>query len=210
MSPEQHQEKGNLAVTAKLEYGGSTVPIRLENALGPHHATAAAAAACLGIIYGANLIDISEALESYKAPQGALRVIPGIKGTTLIDDAYDAHTLSVQVSLNLLETFPGKRKIVVLGDLIDLGKYSMDAHEELGKRITKSANLLFTVGKRAKLSGDTAKRKLKKENVFSFDEAREAGLALQNELQEGDVILVVGSNTMGLNEVIEEVRGDLV
>jgi len=93
-----------------------------------------------------------------------------------------------------------------LGDILGIGKYTIEAHESIGEKVTKSADLLFTVGPRAKFIAEGAIIKgMPKEKIFQFDKIEEAGIALQGERKEGDLILVDGSTEMKMEEIVEEI-----
>ncbi len=198
---------GHPAVSADISYGGSVVPIVLRGAVGPYHTNAAAAAMCVGIVFGATLPDLASALSAYRPPQGSVRVIPAVKEATLIADEYDAHLLTAVAGLELLDAYPGKRKIVVLGDLVDLGSKSMEVHEYLGRIVKEVADAFIVVGSRARIAAESALRaRMAKKNVQAFERAEDAAPALQALLKKGDVVLVAGSRVMRLDKVVEEVR----
>lgn len=198
---------GTPAVSADVSYGGSVVPVLLNGAVGPYQANAAAAAMCVGIIFGATLPDLASSLASYEPPEGSIHVMPAVKEAMLIEDTCDAHLLTTLAGLELLDAYPGKRKIVVLGDLVDLGSKSMEVHEYLGRVIKETGDVLIAVGSRARIAAESALRaKMNKKNVFAFARVEEAATALQELLKKGDVALVTGSRVMHLDRVIEEVR----
>jgi UDP-N-acetylmuramyl pentapeptide synthase len=107
-----------IGISFKLEYGGSSVPVRLEGAFGRAQAYAATAASAIGLIFGMNLITISEALRNYKPSAGRMQVLPGAKDSWLIDDAYNASPASMHAALDTLKSLPAKRKVAVLGDML--------------------------------------------------------------------------------------------
>jgi len=194
-------------VSFKMEYGGSSVPVKIHGAFGRVQAYASAAAATVGLIFGINLIKISEALKSYKPAPGRMELLAGTKGTTIIDSSYNASPLSMHVALDTLRDLPGKRKIAVFGDMLELGEYSIEAHERVGKMAAQVADVLVTVGIEAKLIAETARKNgLSKKNIKSFDSADEALDAVQNLIKKGDLILVKGSHDMELGKIVEAIR----
>ncbi len=194
-------------IAFKLEQSGSSVPVVIQGALGRSQAYAAAAAASVGLIFGMNLVKISEALGSYRPADSRMQLVPGIKGTYLIDDSYNASPLSMHSALDTLHDLPAKRRIAVLGDMLEIGKYTLEAHERAGRLAAKSVDILLTVGPRAKFIAEAAKNAgMKKSNIYSFDVADEAGKPLQELMRKGDLILLKGSHAMELNKVVEEVK----
>jgi UDP-N-acetylmuramoyl-tripeptide--D-alanyl-D-alanine ligase len=196
-----------VGISFKLEYKGSFVPVRLKNAFGRANAYAAAAAASVGIVFGMNLAAISDALADYAPADSRMQLMPGIKNTFIIDDSYNASPLSMHAALDTLRELPAKRRVAVLGDMLEIGKYTIEAHEAIGKLAAESADLLITVGPRAKFIADAARAAgFKKNMAFSFDTADEARKPVQDLMKQGDLVLVKGSHAMALDKVVEEIR----
>jgi len=157
---------------------------------------------------GISLTDAKKRLEqSYRLPPGRLSVFTGEKGTTILDGSYNASPVAVASTLKLLKDIksPG-RKIVVLGDMRELGGLSEEKHKEVGVLVTQVADEIVLVGPMMKqyalpvviASG------FPKERVFHFDTARDVGqFLLTKRMQKQDMILVKGSqNTIFLEEVV--------
>lgn len=194
-------------ISFKLNYGGSFVPIRLDGCFGKAQAYAAAAGASLGIIFGLNLVKIAEALLDFQAPSGRGKLIPGIKQTYIFDDAYNASPLSMRAALDTMEHLQAKRKIAVLGDMLEIGKYTVEAHEEIGNLIPERFNILFTIGTRGKFIAAAAEKAgMPSKNIYSFDDADSAKLEIQKIIRKGDLILVKASHAIGMDKVIEEIK----
>lgn len=191
----------------KLNYGGKTVPVRLRDAFGKAQAYAAAVAACVGIIFGINLVRIAEALQEYKVLPGRGRLLNGIKHTYILDDAYNASPLSMHAAIDMAKSLPASRRIAVLGDMLEIGKYTIEAHEAVGELAARVFDVLVTVGSRAKFTAEAAANAgMSQKNIYSFDTADEAGLELQKLLRKGDLILVKASHSIGLEKIVEEIQ----
>jgi len=191
----------------KLNYGGSFVPIRLDGCFGKAQAYAAAAAASVGIAFGLNLVKISEALLEYSTPAGRGKIISGIKHSYILDDTYNASPLSVEAAIHTMEDWKAKRKVAVLGDMLELGKYTIEAHEGIGKFIPGNFDILVTVGSRAKFIGESAIAEgMNSKNIYNFDTAEEAAPEVQKLIRKGDLILVKGSHGVRLDKVVEEIK----
>lgn len=197
-----------VGVVFKLQYGGSFVPVKINGAFGKGQAYTAAAAACVGLIFGMNLVKIVEALlENFQPPPRRMNLIPGVKGTYIIDDSYNASPLSMRAALETLRDLKAKRKIAVLGDMLEIGKYTLEAHEEIGRLAAGVADLLFAVGPRAKFIAEAAEKAgLSKENIFSFLIAEEAKKEVELKIKKGDLILIKASRAIGLDKVVEEIK----
>ena len=196
-----------VGISFKIEYGGSFVPVVLKNSFGKAQAYAAAISACVGLIFDLNLVEISEALSNnYQPAKGRMNLIAGIKDTYIIDDTYNALPLSMQEALDTLRDLPATRKIAVLGDMLELGKYSIEAHEAIGQLVSGIIEILVTVGQRAKFIAEAAKNSGLAENkILSFDTAAEAGRSVQELMKKGDLVLIKASRAVGLEKIVEEV-----
>lgn len=196
-----------MGVSFKLEHGGSFVPVKLDGVFGKAQAYAAAAAASIGLIFGMNLVKISEALKDYKPAPSRMELLPGIKYTYVINDSYNASPLSMHAALDTLKNLPGKRKVAVLGDMLEIGKYALEAHERVGRLVSKFVDVLITVGSRAKLIAEAARDSgMAKKAIESYDTAEEAKLRVQDLIKKGDLILIKGSHAMELEKVVEEIK----
>ena len=214
-------EKGDFGISFKVDYLGSAVPIRLSRVLGRQHAFAAAAAASVGIFFDLNLVDISRELEEYSSLPGRTNLIKGIKNTWIIDDSYNASPASVLAALDILQDISAAeadlqddekvfcRKVAVLGDMLELGSDTEAGHRQIGKEVVLSVDLLFTVGERARYIADEARQRgMAKENIFEFSSAQEAGLAVQEKIMEGDIILIKGSRFMHMEGIVKEIMAE--
>lgn len=197
-------------IVCKLTYGGSTVPVRIDRALGKAQAYSIGAAAVTGLIFGLNLVKIAEALSAYEAPAGRLKLIRGIRESFLIDDTYNAAPTAMLSALETLKSLNAKRKIAVLGDMLEIGKYTLEVHESVGKSLKKvGVDMLIAVGIRGKLIAEAAIRGgLSEKSVFTFMDVHEAAAFLESKMQKGDLILVKGSQGVRLEKVVKEVMAE--
>lgn len=194
-------------ISFKLEHGSAIVPVRIDNVFGRAHAYAAGAAAAIGIAFGMNLVTISDALARYAPPASRMQLLPGIKYTSIIDDSYNASVIAMRAALDTLAALPAKRKVAVLGDMLEIGKYTPEAHEMVGRMAAKDADILFTVGPRAKFIAEAARGAgMKRAAIFSFDTADDACTSVKSFIKKGDLVLVKGSHSMELDKVVEEIK----
>lgn len=202
-------QKGELIGTSfKLRFKDSEVPVFLPNALGKQQAKASAVAASVALIMGMNLVEISQALSLYKAALGRTNLIKGVKNTWIIDDTYNASPQSTLAALEILRDFPQvARKIAVLGDMRELGKFTEMGHQQVGEAVVKlGVDYLFVVGEKSR---DIAKGALSagmsEDHIYHFDQTSEAGIFLQERLKPNDVILVKGSRGSKMEQVVYEI-----
>lgn len=196
-----------VGISFKLEHGSAIVPVRIDNVFGRAHAYAAGAAAAIGLVFGMNLVTISEALAAYAPPAARMQLVSGIKYTQVIDDSYNASLIAMRSALETLAALPAKRKVAVLGDMLEIGKYTPEAHEAVGRLAAQDADVLFTVGPRAKFIAEAARAAgMKRAMIFSFDTAEEARKPVQDFIKRGDLILVKGSHSMHMDTIVEEIK----
>ena len=115
---------------------------------------------------------------------------------------------SAFAALDTLEAIAGKRKIAIMGDMLELGRYSVESHRAVGARAAQVADLLITVGFRARGMGEAALDSgMRDESVraYEMDESQRVGAEVQNELRPGDVVLVKGSQSMRMERTVLEI-----
>ena len=122
-------------------------------------------------------------------------------GAILINDSYNASYESMKASLEYLSKYPGKRKIAVLGDMFELGEYSTELHEKVGKEVTKNKiDILICSGENSKYiinNSSTVEKYYLKNNEEILEK-------LQQILSDGDVVLVKASNGMKFYEICQK------
>ncbi len=138
-----------------------------------------------------------------------MRLLKGIKNTLIIDDTYNAAPLSTLAALETLSKFENRRKIAVLGDMLEIGKYAPEVHEQVGRKAAEVVGILFTVGERAKFIAKGACDKgMEKNKIFEFCVSDETGKPLQEKIEEGDIILIKGSRAMKMEKIVKEIMAE--
>lgn len=193
-------------ITFKMDYKGASVPIRIFNTFGKQGVYAALAGAAVGLIYEMNLVEIAEALSQYQPPVGRLKLIEGEKDTWILDDTYNASPHAMHSALDLLRDFPAERRIAVLGDMLELGRFAIQAHRKVGDHAREIADIVITVGPRSKFIAEELRAHgFGRKKLFSFSESGEAGKKLEKLIGPGDLILVKGSQSMRMERIVEEI-----
>ncbi len=194
----------------KVSYAGSTVPFFLPSVFGNQQVYSALAAICVGIRYGMNLVEMSEALRTYIAPPGRMKLLPGIKHTFLLDDTYNSSPQACFAAFDVIKKIeiPGK-KYAALGDMAELGPYTQKAHEDVGRACPSVFDYLVTVGEQAKMIADAAiKAGMKEDDVYSFGKTDEAGKFIQERIEKGDFIFVKGSQVARMERIVKELMAE--
>ncbi|MFH1192844.1 MAG: UDP-N-acetylmuramoyl-tripeptide--D-alanyl-D-alanine ligase [Candidatus Jorgensenbacteria bacterium] len=204
-------EGGEAALHFKLSYKGTIVPVSIAGALGRAECYVAGAAAATGIAFGMNLVDIAAGLESYIPPAGRFHVVKGVKGSLLIDSTYNASPLAMEEALETMKGLKASRKIAVLGDMLELGKFTLSAHEDLGKRAAKAADMLVAIGHAAKFIAEAAQSAgMPKAHIHSFLTLREVAEYLEDTIKAGDLVLFKASQGVRLERVLKQFLGAAV
>jgi len=203
---EQRLEELNEAyLNFKVDYRGANVPIRLKGILGVHQVYPILAAISVGLTFKMNLVEISQSLLNYQPPPGRLRLIKGIKNSWMIDDTYNASPSATLAALDVLSATQG-RKIAVLGDMLELGSFCEEAHRQAGSKAAKIVDMLLAVGEYSIFIADQAKKDgLAEEKILHFADSQEAGRFLQDIVNEGDVILIKGSQSIRMEKIVKEI-----
>jgi len=146
----------------------------------------------IGLLFNIDIEDIKEVLSNYKMPKERMNIITK-NTTTIINDCYNASLESVLGSIDVLKQANNK-KIIILGDILELGKYTIKIHKKIGRYLKniKDAEILL-VGKNIK--------KIKNKNYKYFDNNNEVINYLQNKNLNNSTILIKGSRKMCLEEV---------
>lgn len=196
-----------LGISFKAEHKGSFVPVRLDKVYGKQSIYAAGVACAVGIVLGLNLVEISESLAEYRNPPGRLNLLDGIKHSYILDDSYNSAPLSAEAALDTLKNLKAKRKIAILGNMMELGEYTEYAHRTIGKYAASFCDMIITVGDKARFIADEAAKNgfTQNENLFSLDTADQLVDKIAALVKDHDLILVKGSRTMRLEIVTEKI-----
>ncbi len=203
-------EAGVRGIGFKIEADGNVIPVMLQNILGRQHIYAALAGFAVGVLHGINPVKISQALQQYETPPGRMRLVPGKKETLIIDDTYNASPVAVEAALDaMLRIEASGRKIAVLGDMLELGQYSGDAHRTIGEKVGACVDILVTVGIRAKMIAHSAQEHgFKKRSIKSFTDLDEACSWLSKNIKKGDLVLIKGSQGMRMERIVALLLAD--
>lgn len=208
-------EKNNTPYIAglrgKLHYAQAVVPFYLPGILGDHYVYSALAAAAAGIIMDINLVTITERLRQFQPPLGRLNLLAGLKQSWLIDDTYNSSPQAAVASLRVLKIFPKlatAKKIVVLGDMNELGDYTEAGHKLVGQAVVANeVDCLVTFGEKSKIILDSAiEQGFDQAVARHFNTPEELIVYLKKILTPGDVVLLKGSQAgIRLEKVVKAI-----
>jgi UDP-N-acetylmuramoyl-tripeptide--D-alanyl-D-alanine ligase len=197
----------------KIETSGSIVPVYVPGVVGAHFANSAMCATAVGVALGMNLVEITEALRDVHTAVGRMKIVAGIKNTTIIDDSYNSSPEAALAGLKTIGAInlrSGAERYAVLGDMLELGEYTREAHRRIGMAVVENNfDFVIFVGPMMVEAVSTARMSgMEEHRIARFDTAAEAGKFLQDKLEEGDIVYVKGSRGMHLEKVVYEVMAD--
>ena len=201
------ESRGRDGIAFTLSHGGRSVRVRTP-LVGAHNVYTCLSTAAVALADGFTLDGVAEALARAENPL-RLKFTEGPNGSLLIDDTYNASPASMAAALRVLAEqqprpgTPAGRRIAVLGDMLELGAVEEAAHRTLGRQATDGADVLFTVGPRARWIASAA-REAGARDVREFPGKDTLAAAIRAELRPGDVVLLKGSRGLALETVVNE------
>ncbi len=175
--------------------------------LGRHQVYSALAAATLGVLEKIPLTRIKIALESLPYFEHRLQPVAGPNASVILDDTENCSPSAVEAAIDTLMQIPARRRIVVLGEMRELGAYSDNLHRQVAQKIYKEkADLVFLGQGQAEIIADELK------SLGFWEERVSANLQngqlvgkLLKTLEKGDVCLIKGSRATRLDEVVKRI-----
>lgn len=171
---------------------------------GEHNIYNALAAVSVGLHMGVTEKECARGVENCIYTSSRLEIIKN-NGLEIINDCYNSSPSSVRAALEVMSLSLKPRKVAVLGDILEMGEYSKDAHYKLGADVNKYADALITAGEMARYIADGAKAS-GMENVKSFSSTAELKDKIKNLVGDGDCVLIKASHGMTFCDITEVLR----
>ena len=205
LSPESHLWADQVVglgldgIRFRMHYAGETLHVKIP-VIGRHSVHTALRATAVGLVEGMNWQEILEGL-SQGHTQLRLAAVRSKTGALLLDDTYNASPESMLAALTLLSELEG-RKVAVLGDMLELGPYERGGHEMVGLRAAQVADVLVTLGPRAHMIAEAARRAgMKKASITEFEEFDPLMEWLKANLANKDAVLIKGSHGLRMDRI---------
>lgn len=194
----------------KVNFDGTSVPLRLPKVVAKHHIPAVLAALSVAKVLKMNLVDVVIALEAFEPLPGRLRMIPGRDNTFLLDDTYNASPASTLAALLVMSGLMAPRKVIVLGDMLELGPESDREHALLAGAIREAdVHIIFTVGYHMRaLHEQLLQDGFSRKQVLWMPDPLSAVEPLLKIIRSGDLILIKGSQGMRMEKITEQLLAD--
>ncbi len=200
-------------MSAQIYVGDTTAPIEIKGTIGNHALLSTMGGVAVGSIFKKTVDEMVQTLKTYSPPPGRMRLLRGVKETLVIDDTYNSSPAAVTAALQTLATLGPQfakvrhkrgRRIAVLGDMLELGRHSVEEHRKLGVHAAHSATLLLTVGFRARDIAEAAlDAGMKDGAILQYEDSEKAGDELEALIKPGDTILVKGSQGVRMEKIVE-------
>ncbi len=176
--------------------------------LGEHNVLNAVAAIAVANEFNMSWEEIATGLKQVKLTNMRSELLQGKKDEIILNDAYNASPTSMRAAIKLTQSLRNfNRKIVVLGDMLELGSNEEAFHEEIGNMLDpQEIDFVFTVGKLGKFIADAALNKFPQDRVFHFDNSEELAKQLKDISAANDLILFKASRGMKLETIIETLQ----
>jgi UDP-N-acetylmuramoyl-tripeptide--D-alanyl-D-alanine ligase len=176
--------------------------------LGTHNIINALSAMLTARYFDIPFSEMNTGFANLKLTNMRMELLEGKKGETIINDAYNASPTSMKAAVELTSSLPGfHKKILVLGDMLELGNKEMEFHYEIGTLLDPNKiDYLFAFGTLGQSIADGAKKVLPLERVLSFKDKESLIDRLKMETEEHTLVLVKASRGMKLEEVVEALQ----
>ena len=191
----------NNQTSYKLEGNKIEVPI-----MGDAFVYNSQAAYLVGRELGLTIKEIQTGIKKFKQVGNRMK-IETVGQMTIINDTYNANLEAMQSALDYLSKYEGKRKIAVLGDILELDNFSQEIHEQIGELVVENKiDFLYTTGEASIHVVNSAIASGMNSNKIKHLTKEEIGQLLLRDQQEGDIVLFKASNSIKLNDVIENIK----
>lgn len=205
-----YENKVPVGMTCTLQHFDETIEFVIRGALGVQHAYGYAAALAVAAQLDISLATAAAGLEKHVPPRARMRLIPGQSDLVIIDDTYNSSPVAVEKALQTLkEVQTAGRRIVVLGDMLELGRYSVREHERIGEQVAGVADLLLTIGLRSrKIAEGALNQGMSEKNILQYDDVERAADELLRLVGPRDVVLVKASQSVRAEKVVKRLMAE--
>jgi len=184
---------------------GEEVKIPIE---GRHNMYNALAAIAVGREYGISVKDAAQSIAQFKTDQRRQNTVD-VGGVSVICDYYNANPQSMAAALELLCGGEAKRRIAVLGDMLELGDFSRQCHAQIGEKAAQTGvDMIFAYGEMAETLVNAAKQ-AGIDKATAYSDKKQLAAELTATLEKGDKVLIKGSRGMKMEEVYEVISSEM-
>ena len=199
----------------ELSENGSTYKIDIDKKAytvnisvgGNHFVLNSLCAIAMGRIFDIPMEDILEGIANFELTKRRMQVEKNKNGITIINDCYNANYDSMKAAIEYLGKINAKKRIAVLGDMLELGEFSKELHEKVGEEVANNnVNILITVGSESKhIVSKALEGGFNKENIYICNNNDEAVKVIKKIASAGDAILLKASNGLNFQEIYNKI-----
>ncbi|KXY66670.1 UDP-N-acetylmuramoyl-tripeptide--D-alanyl-D-alanine ligase [Bacillus cereus] len=173
---------------------------------GKHNILNAIVGIVVGQFYKVPTEKIQEALQQINITQMRFQFLTAKTGFTIINDAWNASPSSMKAAIETLQKLNAyEKKMIVIGDMLELGKEAKTYHREIGKMLNEeSIQYVFTYGALSEIVAEEARKNYHTGKVQSFDNKDEIAEEVLKIITKNDVVLLKGSRGMALEEIVQK------
>ena len=195
------RQEGEVLSFTVHDDGGDSFPVRL-HVEGSHYVSDALAAVTVGLALGVQPSQIQAGLDSFHNMAGRQEILQ-LGGMTVIKDCYNAGPESMEAALKVLGTKP-KRRVAVLGDMLELGACSPAEHYRVGRMAALTSDLVFAFGPNAaRVVSGCLTGGMDTLHALAYTDKEKLIADLKLTCKPGDTLLVKGSRGMHMEQVVD-------
>ena len=174
---------------------------------GEHFILNSLCAIAVGRLFDIDMENILSGIANFELTKRRMQIEKNKDGVTIVNDSYNANLDSMVAAIKYLGGIESKKKIAVLGDMLELGEFSKELHEKVGEEVAKNKiDILITVGECAK---DIAKKALEcglnEKNIYICENNTQAIERIKELVQKEDVVLLKASNGMKFEQIFNSI-----
>ena len=192
----KYQAEMPLGLSFNINTDGVKVPVLLKGVLGQHQIYSFLGAVAVVKVLKLDIQQVvTKLIKNYKLPVGRFNLLAGINSSLILDDTYNSSPEASSKAIETIESLELQgRKIAVLGDMLELGSYSTEAHFKIGQKAAQTFDILITTGSEAKeISKGAISSGLPEDSCLHFEDKSLIWTWLRNNIKPGDLIFVKGS-----------------
>lgn len=196
--------KGKAQTDFVVEGETFTIPLP-----GSYNVTNALIAYTIGRFFGLSIPEIRQGLAHVSITQNRTEWLTAGNGAAILSDVYNANPTAMGLVLDTFKNLPTKgRRIAVLADMLELGKESLNMHAQMSEHIDpEKFAMIFLYGEQMHALKEELNQKYPQLHVFYFEKEKNKLIdAIKQNLAATDSIMLKGSNSMGLFEVVEQLQ----
>lgn len=207
------QEADVMAYNIQINEDNSTYNVKINNkeynvkvpVSGKHFVYNSLCAIAVGNLLKITPENIIKGIETFSLTKNRMEVDKIKDNITVINDAYNASYDSMKAAIEYMGTL-SNRKIAILGDMLELGSFSEELHEKVGKEVAKNnIDILVTIGKESEnIALGAEKEGMKKQDIYIFNIKEDAIQKIKEIVKNGDAVLIKASNAMKFDEITKE------